>query len=60
MLMMWLVGNSVQVFSIMMVFMLLGNPIRAILNTNKGESFSFFFFFDYQIIELKIKIKIKI
>jgi hypothetical protein len=34
--MLWMAGNSVQIFSIMMVAWALASPIRAILNVNNG------------------------
>lgn len=35
-IMMYMSGNSLQIFSIMMVFMLFKNPIQALIGTNQA------------------------
>lgn len=33
----WMFGNSIQIFSIMMTFTLIGQPLNAIMTSGQGE-----------------------
>lgn len=37
-MMMWMSGNSVQIFSMMVVAMMIMNPLRGIMSINSGRS----------------------